>query len=206
MLARMAEAERVAPLIYRAVMASAALQPACEPAVLESLRLAYYANSARNAVLFQELECILQLLDKAGIPVIVLKGAWLAHQLYQDVALRPMNDLDLLVEKGDLDRAVALLYAAGYRRLAVFQNDAFENQLGHAVHLVHLGKPGVEVEVHWQLASGEASLFQPEMAWFWQTAETRRVGGRRMAVLWTPPTACSCAPTWGSSTGSGWAS
>ena len=202
----MAEAERVAPLIYRAVMASAALQPACEPAVLEPLRLAYYANSARNAVLFQELECILQLLDKAGIPVIVLKGAWLAHQLYQDVALRPMNDLDLLVEKGDLDRAVALLYAAGYRRLAVFQNDAFENQLGHAVHLVHPGKPGVEVEIHWQLASGEALCSSPK----WPGSGRPPKPAEWAAAGWrssrTPPTACSCAPTWGSSTGSGWAS
>src|SRR5688572_23898151 len=38
---------------------------------------------------------------QAGVPFLVLKGAALAHLVYDDPRLRPMRDVDLLVRKAD---------------------------------------------------------------------------------------------------------
>ncbi len=53
-------------------------------------------------------------LSDAGLPVVCLKGFALAHTLYPDPDLRTIGDLDLLVPRGDLDRAIACLREAGF--------------------------------------------------------------------------------------------
>ena len=115
LLGRMAEAERVGPLIYWAAKNSQELRAAFDQRTYTVVQTAYYASAAHNAVLFQELERILRMLEAAGIPVIVLKGAALAQTIYPDIALRPMTDLDLLVLQKDLDRAVTLIRESGYQ-------------------------------------------------------------------------------------------
>jgi len=45
----------------------------------------------------------------AGIDLIVLKGAVLAHDIYPRADLRPMRDLDVLVAPSDAARTLALL-------------------------------------------------------------------------------------------------
>ena len=50
-----------------------------------------------------------------GIPVVSLKGPWMAERLCGDAALRPCTDLDLLVRPVDLVRSEALLAQLGFR-------------------------------------------------------------------------------------------
>ena len=52
----------------------------------------------------------------AGVQPILVKGPLLAQQLYGDAALRLSNDLDVLVRFEEVERADALLRAAGYTR------------------------------------------------------------------------------------------
>lgn len=59
----------------------------------------------------------LRLLDRDSIPVIPLKGLWLAETVYAEPAARPMHDLDLLVRSPDGERAGAALEKAGYSAL-----------------------------------------------------------------------------------------
>ncbi len=57
-------------------------------------------------------------LRAAGVEVVALKGAALAFFHYEEPALRPMGDLDLLLrEPRDLGRATAALSGAGWRAL-----------------------------------------------------------------------------------------
>lgn len=53
-------------------------------------------------------------LKAAGIPSILLKGAAIATWLYDDGAVRPYKDIDLLVPPADFERAVTALGGAGY--------------------------------------------------------------------------------------------
>lgn len=81
---------------------------------LEELRKYYRRALAANGALYLELAGALQALKDAGLPVIVLKGAWLAETVYRSCALRFMSDADILVRPGDLGRAQSILLAAGY--------------------------------------------------------------------------------------------
>ncbi len=51
---------------------------------------------------------------RAGVPFLVLKGAALAHLVYDDPRLRPMRDVDLLVHKADTRRALDVLTRCGF--------------------------------------------------------------------------------------------
>ena len=140
----------VAPLIYNTLRRLNHSMPGWQ-SVLDSLRTAYYANAARNAVIFRELTEILQTLRQRRRSVIVLKGAALAETVYPNRALRPMSDLDLLVRKEELDEVEGLLAAVGY-------SCECSSQKIVCTHHYHLGfrkrlSPAMTVscELHWQL-------------------------------------------------------
>ena len=101
-----------APLLFKRLKESGARTNV--PAVAwENLRLAYFASAGRNARLYRELGLVLRCLRGSGIPVIVLKGAFLAEAVYGDVALRPMGDVDLMVPRAEMPRAHAVLLDTG---------------------------------------------------------------------------------------------
>jgi hypothetical protein len=80
----------------------------------------------------------LEALRRAGIEPLVVKGMVLAYELYDDVADRPMSDVDLRVRPRELVRAVRALLARGWRI------DFASNQLG-AVGF-YVGRTLVELE------------------------------------------------------------
>jgi len=57
---------------------------------------------------------VLDAFDAARIPVLLLKGAALAHLVYPAPRLRPMRDVDLLVAPQDADRAWTLVRERGF--------------------------------------------------------------------------------------------
>ena len=65
-------------------------------------------------------------------PVILLKGAALALTLYEDPALRPMNDIDLLLRPENLAAAVQRLRSAGYEERSLGSGD----DVGYLHHFI----------------------------------------------------------------------
>jgi hypothetical protein len=121
------------------------------PADIERrLREVYLNSTARNMRLYSELSKVLKILTDAGIPVIPLKGAYLAEVVYRDRALRPMNDIDLMVRQDDFRKTIELFTDKGYRveGKAVVPEDVFSVQQ-HYPPLT--GKNGLSIEVHWTL-------------------------------------------------------
>ena len=55
-------------------------------------------------------------LERAGVPLLVLKGAALAQLVYAEPRLRPMRDVDLLIRGPDGTRAVQALARCGFGR------------------------------------------------------------------------------------------
>jgi hypothetical protein len=168
-------AEGLAPLLY-AQLSRSGLWPAIPPGVRDVLAAAYEGSAIRSAVLFTELEEILDRLARAGVSTLLLKGAALAEMLYGDPALRPMCDLDLLVHEADVGLALAILTACGYTTLHQEARPgvtlAWENEL-------LLSKPGIvgiQVELHWRLL--DSPFYQQCLppGWFWETAVPIRVG------------------------------
>lgn len=107
-----AEAERhgMGPLAYHHLHGAGIELPAeVSTALIGSYLRHRHDNQVRSRVLGQ----ICAALEVADIPVLVVKGGALAHMLYPKPALRPMNDLDLLVDPADLERASFILNELG---------------------------------------------------------------------------------------------
>lgn len=67
--------------------------------IFKELKKDYFLNATKNTLIFEELGKVLETFRKAGLQVIVLKGAVLAEKMYGNLALRPMTDVDLLIKK-----------------------------------------------------------------------------------------------------------
>ena len=74
--------------------------------IAERLRRAATAVAATNLHLQTELAGILTAFDRAGIPVMLLKGAALGPTIYGRPDLRPMGDVDLLVPSEHVEEAL----------------------------------------------------------------------------------------------------
>ena len=106
------EAQGLSPLLYHQLHRYAL--DTLPTTINRTLKLQYLRHRYRNQIQIAALYDILQLYQKVGIDVLVLKGAALCHLLYSDPALRPMSDIDLLVKPQDAIRAHQLLKQLGF--------------------------------------------------------------------------------------------
>lgn len=91
-----------------------------------------------------------------GIDLTVLKGPVLSKQLYNDIALRKCKDLDVLVSKKDLSKALSVLKKLGYLELQHSHSSLKQEELYHEnFHDYELYNPEKDVylELHWFLFS-----------------------------------------------------
>jgi len=143
----------VSPFLYRSLYPHQADVP---PDVWLALRSNYYASVARHLFRERELEQVLEVLDGAGVPIVLLKGTAWARTVYPDPVLRTMGDLDLWLPRHSLDEARNALGKLGYvahskddRPLALQDEYLGETQLLS-------DKPGSGlVELHWNVFPGE---------------------------------------------------
>ena len=169
----MAVAHGVAPLLHRSLQTSGEL-----PALPEELR-ARLDEERRNTALANLRHCaafreIVQALAERNIPVIALKGLHLAEQVYRDISLRPMGDVDILVPRAELGNAVATLQRMEYGPEEDMSAAAEAMlALGHAVGLAHR-RLGTLVEPHWSI--GEPGYgYAPPIEELWRSAVPGRL-------------------------------
>lgn len=109
-----AKTEGVVSLVYSALSKIGHTRTIVPKHIWEEMESYYYLVAVRNTLLYQKLADILASFNKAGIEVMLLKGAALAANVYGNVALRPMADVDLLVKKENLSCVDATLKNIGY--------------------------------------------------------------------------------------------
>jgi hypothetical protein len=110
-----------------------------------------YRSSAASSLLHEhEIRKIFNRFDALGIKAILLRGLYLGLQIYKDPALRPFADIDLLIEKRNIERAKRALGEIGYSYSPLL----FPEEIFLEVHL-HLlyfqPKHGIRCEVHWAI-------------------------------------------------------
>ena len=176
-LLRTATLHGVSPLLYHR-LGTARTSAGLPPKVLLELRRSYLHSSAQNMNLYNRLGTLLMRLQQDGIPVIPLKGAHLAEVVYGNRALRPMNDVDLLVHEKDVLRVETALLEIGFfptecHRQITTDNYNFDYRL-----------PDKElfVEVHWNLFSS-GDRFRTDMSGQWARAGRATIAGVEVAVL-----------------------
>ncbi len=162
----------------------AALNPHVQDLVLpgewwDAMQMSYFGAASRNLRLFHQLERLLSVFTREDIPVVLLKGAFLAETFYGDVALRAMGDIDLLVKEADLERVDRMMRGEGTTPLDRCQVVGEQNK-----HFIYkLAGTGLRVEIHWTLSTG--GEVRRDVADLW-----RRV----QPVPWAPGSAATLCP------------
>ena len=106
-----AEQHGLAPLAYFHLKN---IPDSLPPLTLRTLKGQGLRDRLINQVRTRQVAAIAACFQQAQIPLLFLKGAALAHLLYPEPGLRPMSDLDLLVDRAALDVSWELLKNLGY--------------------------------------------------------------------------------------------
>ncbi len=110
-LPRLAELHGMAPLFRHHLKAAGLAIPPGTMLVLDGLALRHRLHNQQLAKLLNELN---RSFKRDGVPYLVLKGLALAYGYYPDPALRPVSDIDLLVQKEHMHVALASLKKSGF--------------------------------------------------------------------------------------------
>lgn len=162
----LAAAHAVLPWVYSCLKRRPFLPP---PPVLDRLRQAALLNTARNLLLQHAYSTITTALSETAVPVIPLKGIYLAAAVYPNLGDRVIGDLDLLVPKAQIAEAMRVVARCGYAPIKSVILHAWLAQ-SHHVCPQHNPHNKVTVELHWHIRppQDEASItIRP----FWQRAQ-----------------------------------
>jgi hypothetical protein len=109
-------------------------------------RRTWFENQRR----IHEVTPTLAQLQAAGVDLVLLKGLPLALLHYEDLSLRPMFDVDVLVPYDAYDRTLDLLEADGCRDIGLEITRDRRRRMYHGAGMTH--PDGRSLDVHWQLA------------------------------------------------------
>ncbi len=146
------------------------------------LRAAFARAQQQHVRRCADLAEILEVFQREGVPVAVLKGAYLAEHVYPDPAARTMRDLDLLVSRRDLAHAERMLLDLEYGPEAPWR-PSIEwtcNTSNTLPPLWRDGGPGVDL--HWTLTDPR-SPFTIDIDQVWQRMTPTRLAGRSALAL-----------------------
>ncbi len=142
------------------------------------LKSAWRANHFANFLRFQLLGRVLAGLKKTGVPVIVLKGAYLAQKVYPNIGRRLMIDVDLLIRPEDLEKSDAVMAACGFRRQEFSLETSSQTNEFH--YLEENSKAAFEI--HWELVRPDHPLAVPRDI-FWEQAVNTEISGTECLSL-----------------------
>ena len=177
------EWHNVASLVCRAL--PSVQNGAVPPAAMNRFRSLHHNYTARSLFLASELSRILNALESCGIPAYPFKGPALSVMLYGDPARRQSKDLDILIPKEGVRKAIDCLDTLGYgarasvagHRLAAHRRTEYELQFFRRD-----GK--LTVELQWAVVPGFFG-FDHEKLGIWSRLEPRPWNGHAFPVL--PP-------------------
>lgn len=184
-LSKRAHAEGVGPLLYWTLSRSGS-GSSVPASTRDFLRLTYAATRIRNQAIFSELANLLPLFHRAGIPVVLLKGACYALTIYPDPGLRPMGDADLLAPRLKLAEAVRIARSQGFVDAVPEAAPGLRDLLNHEVCLRRAGPQPVTLELHHSLVADRTFTYAVPVDWFWQQTEalkSSRAGFGRVLIL-----------------------
>jgi hypothetical protein len=177
-LLALATIQRVRPLVRRRLLAlgGSAVVP---HAVWRELESACLDIASLNLRLHVNCAAIVAALAAKQIPVIVLKGMHVASAIYGNIALREIGDIDLMVPREHLERAVAVVTEMGFQPLRPFsvELDAAANR-----HVSRLRRGRTIVELHWNITEPEWP-FRIESALLWNNAVPWQFAGDHACTL-----------------------
>jgi len=110
-LLKFAGFHRITSLLYKNLSLVNCQQ---EEAMEKAKKFYFYMLNHNNAV-YETLHYLTIIFNKKNIKIIIAKGAVLAKLIYQDIGLRPMADIDILVHPEDWPQVRSILKDSDYR-------------------------------------------------------------------------------------------
>ena len=183
----MASAHRlgVEPLLYKHLSQE---KYACyaPDEVIHFLKRRYRQQAMSNLRIYAQISRILDSMNQADVPIILLKGAFLAKWVYGDIALRPMNDIDILCREEHAETVKKRLHVLGYYQEAppIYKSPLHEKIWGKkSSHMSPFLKNGAtRIEIHINIF-GKTSDVPEEMTRLWETAIPSDLNGLRAYSL-----------------------
>jgi hypothetical protein len=140
---------RVVPFLYLALLEAGI---GVDDDALASLRRTYGVRAGEHLRSLADLDTARGILDKAGVPFLLVKGPAIAERLYPSPDLRVYDDLDIVVAPADFSRAIDAFEASGLELLD--RNWDLIRREGRGQ--LHLRLPlGTLADVHWHLLNRE---------------------------------------------------
>jgi hypothetical protein len=142
-----ADAQQITPLLFYHLKAYP-----IPPEVLDIFKVKSKTVQSLNLVRYTLLLRILKAFNEAEIEVILLKGIALAQFVYQNISLRPMNDLDFLIHPQDRFKVAALMKSRGF---------LVYNEAGEIIAV----KPEALLEFHYEFDPWITFSFDEQSFW-----------------------------------------
>jgi hypothetical protein len=102
----------------------------------------------KNNLIIHKTRNVLETLNSNGISFVILKGASLLSSYYEDRALRPMSDLDILIHKEDVFKAVKIISDLGWQAK---EDKDIDLNINSRNALNFENEEGFEVDIHWHV-------------------------------------------------------
>ena len=135
----------------------------------------------RSQLLIQRAGGRVGVLEEAGIPVMLSKGAAVLQHTGWEVQLRPMDDLDVIVPRERAEEAARALLAADMHQ-ASLPPDPAQTVIYDQVHALDFrDTAGAVLDLHWHVLHG--SLHRGADAEFWERSQPATLGATPVRVL-----------------------
>ena len=133
---------RLLPMLYKRMLVLGARDP-----LMPRLGSVYRWSWVESNQILRYMKPILADLRGAGISTLLLKGAPLAYDFYEYPGMRPMADFDVLVQLGDLSKAVDFLASRGWKPRTPISSAVFDFR--HS--LPFFNSADQEFDLHWHV-------------------------------------------------------
>jgi hypothetical protein len=151
--------------------------------VMRFLKDQYRRQSMGNLRIYGQVHQILDSMRQSNLPVVLLKGAFLAKWIYRDIAIRPMTDIDILCRKEDKQIVQNKLIELGYQQRLIYPSPFHEDLSAVTAHLSPFYRPrSVQIEVHFSVFP-EIPHDPMDMEKVWETTVPAELDGIQINSL-----------------------
>jgi hypothetical protein len=152
---------RLYPLVYRN-LTDLNIDPNLIPKTIKGVYRYYWSYSNR---LFFKTNQVLKTLIDNKIPVLLLKGAPLAICFYNNIATRPLNDIDIMIPHKFLNQTINILSENGFNPLTLLNENTFKFR--HAIGFKN--NEGFEIDLHLSLIL--ENLNEEDQQSYWENSK-----------------------------------
>jgi hypothetical protein len=178
----MAGSHGLAPLLWWHL--STVAPEAVPPHILGSLKAFFLENTKKMLQWTVTLFDVLDRLEKDDILAIPYKGPALASRIYGNIALRQRGDIDILVDRRDVEGARHTLEMAGFHNAQSISTASGEFMLRKRYSEIFVRETGPAVELHWGFTR-KGFAFPLELEDLRPRLKEGTLGGRSLPVFGT---------------------